>query len=97
LNLQDKKDTALYRRCDEVLHYHWDPIGVNDIPEARNEYENYLPALFTLLKSGADKAKIAAYLERIQTVEIGLYTNLSKNIEVAELLLAWKKSIFEAY
>jgi hypothetical protein len=37
------KDKELYRRIDEVVHYLWDPIGVSDVPEARDEYHSYLP------------------------------------------------------
>jgi hypothetical protein len=39
----------LYRRTDEVLHYIWDPIGIADVPEARDEYHSYLPRIFELL------------------------------------------------
>jgi len=35
LNHQEKE---LYRRTDEILHYLWDPIGVSDTPQARDEY-----------------------------------------------------------
>ncbi len=31
------EDMAPYRAIDEVLHYIWDPIGISDAPEARDE------------------------------------------------------------
>lgn len=39
-------ERELYQRVDEVLHYVWDPIGVSDAPEARDEYFSYLPIVF---------------------------------------------------
>lgn len=30
-----KKDLLI--RINEVLYYLWDPVGISDIPEARNE------------------------------------------------------------
>ena len=42
-------ELELYKRCDEVLHYVWDPIGISDVPEARDEYESYLPTVWRLV------------------------------------------------
>ena len=95
LKLRDKKDSELYKRCDEILHYVWDPIGVQDIPLARDEYYGYLPQVFKLLKSGADKIKISEYLDRTEEIDIGLSSNLSKNLEVAKLLINWRNAIYE--
>ena len=36
---------GLYKRIDEILWEDWDPIGVNDVEEARDEYQSYLPGL----------------------------------------------------
>ena len=33
----------LYGRVGEVLHYLWDPIGVSGVPQARDEYDSYVP------------------------------------------------------
>ena len=49
------QDKELYRRCDEVLHYLWDPIGVKGCPGARDEYDSYVPQVFSLVLKGADK------------------------------------------
>lgn len=43
---------ALYRRIDEILRNDWDPIGVSGIPEARDEYYDYLPIVFRLVLGG---------------------------------------------
>ena len=35
-------EAKLYRHCDEILHYIWDPIGVAGRTGARDEYDSYL-------------------------------------------------------
>jgi hypothetical protein len=55
----------LYRRVDEVLHYIWDPIGVCGIPEARDEYNSYLPQVFSMLKANAPEQELINFLELI--------------------------------
>ena len=69
-------ETALYRRTGEVLHYLWDPCGISDAPQARDEYDSYLPSVYSVLHQGADAAKIAALLTEIE----GKYTNLVSQI-----------------
>jgi hypothetical protein len=46
----------------DVLLDVWDPIGVKDWPDARDEYDAYLGDVFELLVGGAPDSKIAAYL-----------------------------------
>jgi hypothetical protein len=35
------KKNNLESAINEVLHYIWDPIGIQDMPAARDEYESY--------------------------------------------------------
>jgi hypothetical protein len=49
----------LYRRTDEILHYIWDPIGIGGSPGARDEYDDYLGHVFTLVNSGSLRKKFA--------------------------------------
>jgi hypothetical protein len=65
----------LYRRVDEVLHYIWDPIGVSTTPEARNEYESYLPKVFAMLKTSENGEEIKTYLRHIATDLMGAGNN----------------------
>lgn len=88
-------DEELYRRTDEVLHYLWDPIGVAGIPGARDEYDAYLPQVFSLLKAGAGADEIADYLTEISTQSMGLGSNRERDRHTAALLLEWKATIFE--
>lgn len=90
-------ELELYQRCDEVLQYLWDPIGVAGAPSARDEYYFYLPDVFSLVRENAKAEVISAHLLRIETESIGLLGNEKKASEVAKVLLAWKVHIDSAY
>jgi len=92
-----KADEELYRRVDEVLHYVWDPLGVSDTPEARDEYYSYLARVLSLLKTSSDVEQIAEYLSDVIIVRMGVTSNRTKNLEVAQLLLDWKYVIEKKY
>ena len=64
--------SGTYRRVDEVLHYLWDPLGVSDVPEARDEYNSYLPHVFSLVVRRASAQEIADFLDRTATHTMGL-------------------------
>jgi hypothetical protein len=83
-------DDELYRRVDEVLHYLWDPIGVSDIPEARDEYYDYVPNVLSLLRAEAGVDRIAAYLVDVETDRMGLGGNKERAEDAAEILVKWK-------
>jgi hypothetical protein len=84
-------ETALYRAVDEVLHYVWDPIGVSAIPEARDEYNTYVPQVFGLVRDGMTSEGIAIFLSRIVVERMGLRDNPSHSLEVANILVNWKE------
>ena len=89
----DTDNNELYQRVDEVLHYLWDPIGVSEIPGARDEYHSYLPHVFSLLKRGADENEIADYLGSVTSRSMELGTNRKRDLEVAEILINWKEEL----
>jgi hypothetical protein len=84
------EDMALYRAVDEVLHYLWDPIGINSVPQARDEYHGYLPKVFGMLREGADESQIAAYLTTVTIERMGLSPRTNHDRDVARILLDWK-------
>ncbi len=86
-------ELELYRRCDEILHYVWDPIEVADVPEARDEYLDYLPRLLRNLLDGDGEDEVAAYLINLEEEAMGLDTNGSKARSAAELLVRWRDHI----
>jgi hypothetical protein len=73
----DKKE--LRRAWDEiqekirpVLMEEWDPIGVDDVPEAADEYDGYIGGIYALLRDGASDERIAEHLSEIETKTMGL-------------------------
>ena len=87
------EDMELYRRTDEVLHYLWDPCGISDAPQARDEYYSYLPSVYSLLHQGANAAKIAAFLTEIEGKHMGLSGNIDRSQRIAETLVGWRDYI----
>ena len=60
--LPDSSST-LAAGVDRILWEIWDPIGVNDAPEARSEYQTYVPAVVALLRREASDAEFLTFLE----------------------------------
>jgi hypothetical protein len=50
----------------------WDPIGVNDIPEAADEYDVYVGDAYELLLHGASKDDMSVYLRNIEVERMGM-------------------------
>jgi len=78
---------ALSDAVDRVLWEHWDPIGVNDNPAARNEYSSYVPSVVRLLQDGADAFKLAQHLHSLERVSMGVETYPDHRARVAQRLL----------
>jgi len=95
-NVGDKlslKDNEFYRRCDEILHYLWDPTGICEEPAARDEYHSYLPRVFSLVKDGAAEGAVVDYLTEVEQ-HMGLTNEPGRAREVARLLIDSRKWIY---
>lgn len=90
----------LYQRVDEVLHYLWDPIGVSGVPEARDEYDSYLPHVFSLLVRRAEAQEITDFLDHTTTQPMGLSDTergRAHSKEVVDILERWREFIHGRY
>jgi hypothetical protein len=56
---------AVKQDVDRILWEVWDPIGVNQYPDARDEYSSYVNGVFELLAGGASDDLIAQHLVAI--------------------------------
>jgi hypothetical protein len=83
----------LYKIIDEILWTDWNPIGVNDSPEARDEYQSYLPHIFRLAIEGKDAERISASLIATIETNMGLSANKEHILNVAKKIVSAKKSI----
>ena len=91
-------EAELYRRTDEVLHYLWDPIGVSGVPQARDEYDSYVPHVYSMLQQGLADTEIADYLISIQRDQMGLTASdqsQERALEIADILIDYKECIAE--
>jgi hypothetical protein len=90
-------EKELYQRTDEVMHYVWDPIGVAGIPQARDEYDSYLPQVFSMLIERKTEAEIAAYLSEIEGDRMGLTPATENAAQVASVLTDWCETLRVKY
>ncbi len=77
----------LYNRIDEIIWKDWDPIGINDKQQIRDEYYGYIPQIFNLKIQGADKNKIADCLYEMETINMGTNGNQQNCEFVAEKII----------
>jgi predicted RNase H-like HicB family nuclease len=82
--------SELERRCEEVLHYVWDPIGVSGEPGARDEYVVYVPHVCGLLRTGATEKEVVAYLDSAVGEAMGLQPDSGRTAKAARVLIDWR-------
>ena len=61
----------LLREVEVVLWEDWDPIGVNDTPEAKGEYDSYAGAVFTVALKTRSAMAIAEHLIAVEHAAMG--------------------------
>jgi hypothetical protein len=84
----DAAKQRIYNAIDEILWNGWDPIGVNDNDDARDEYQSYTPTIFQLKMNGAGIYEIAEYLSWIETIRMGMTGNWKHCKEIAEKIFS---------
>jgi hypothetical protein len=78
------KNKSTFQLIDEILWKDWDPIGVNDTTEARDEYRSYVSTLVDLKITGAKYEAIAQHLFQLEVGHMGLNGNLENCRRVAQ-------------
>lgn len=86
-------EPVLHRYCDEVLYYHWDPIGVSEVPAARDEYDDYVLAVVRLVMGGATEVEIASHLTEIERSRMALPPNEDRARHTAGILAKWREAL----
>ena len=54
----------------QVLMQDWDPIGIKNTPECRDEYDSYIGGIYRLLARGATEEQIVEHLDRIESQQM---------------------------
>lgn len=78
----------LYDQIRVAVHKQWDPIGVSAYSDEMGEYDGYIPELYKLVESKADREVIIEYLWSVETIAMGLSGDRPQTERFADQLLA---------
>lgn len=62
----------LMEEIQKIFLKEWDPIGIQDIPEAQDEYDSYVSDIYKLIQSKRTESEVFDYLWGIETGHMGL-------------------------
>jgi hypothetical protein len=82
----NKEQKELYKAVDEILWNDWDPIGVNEIAP-RDEYQSYVPEIFSMLIQNKTDIEISDRLYKIETETIGVLGRKEHCLTIAKKLI----------
>jgi hypothetical protein len=77
---------TLHQGIKDVLLKDWDPIGVQDIPEAQDEYDSYVPTIYSMLITRKPINEVFEYLVWLETEHMGLTSDRQQTRSIAEKL-----------
>ena len=80
----------LYDTVRQVLIEDWDPIGIRDVPQARDEYDGYAATIVRMLAGGASLAELSDRLVEFEVDSMGLKGDFDRAQVVATKL--WRLS-----
>ena len=71
-----------------ILLREWDPIGVQDVASASDEYDAYAFQIYLMLQGRAPASvhEIASYLNQVQADHMELALTAARNHEVAAMI-----------
>lgn len=84
--IEKYQSRALRVQMRHVLLNTWDPIGINDEPNAQNEYDDYIGELFDLLENGAPDSAFLDYLYWAVNENMGLNASREDMQETVDAL-----------
>ena len=77
---------GLCSRVRAILSTDWDPIGIRDVPEAKDEYEPYVTPIANKLIAAISVSELSRFLLEIEIDSLGLNGNRDRARAVAEKL-----------
>jgi len=83
MDARDQRAQEIQESIRDVLLRDWDPIHVQDEPQAQDEYDSYVGGVYRLIASGASPRALAEHLARIERDAMGFGTSAEQLIEVA--------------
>ncbi|ELO0983535.1 MAG TPA: hypothetical protein DEU90_09215 [Enterobacter asburiae] len=85
-------DRFLYEQVRSVLLQEWDPIGINDLIEASDEYDAYVQPICEMLYAGKEIEDIYQYLHWVATDHMCLNGDSDLDRIIAEKLFYLPKT-----
>lgn len=79
---------TLQQKIRAILLEEWDPIGVIEIPDARDEYDGYVPDIYAILISQKPINDVFDYLLWAEAEHMGLTVNRQRTQRISEQLFA---------
>jgi hypothetical protein len=81
------KPTSLIAKVRQVLLADWDPIGIRDVPQAHDEYDEYVPPIARMLAERTTAVELSDRLLKIERDALGLKGDPDRARLVAARLL----------
>lgn len=86
---RNNERTRRLRRSMRPLLLRWDPIGVQGVPEAEDEYDCLISPLLHLLEGGAGAGELQEFLGHERATHFELSPQPHDDALLAEALVAW--------
>lgn len=87
-----RRAQELHDAIRKILLHDWDPIGVQDIIEAQDEYDSYVPTIYGMLIHRKPVNEVADYLYWLESEHMGLLSDRQNLMVIAKKLadlVAW--------
>ena len=83
----------IMNKIQKILLKEWDPIGIQDIPEAQDEYDSYIPSIYQIIQSKKTERELFDYLWWIETEHMGLSGNRRYTQTIAHKLFELSETL----
>lgn len=77
---------SLHQQIRETLIKEWGPIWIHDIDEAQDEYDAYVPTIYSFLIARKPSNEVLDYLLWLETEHMGLTADRQRTKYIAEKL-----------
>jgi hypothetical protein len=77
----------------EILLREWDPIGISYIPQAQDEYDSYIPHIYSQIIHNESEQALYDNLRDIEVVRMGLYGDPEQTHKALKSLMKLRESI----
>lgn len=86
MDLKSNPDAKLLHAIHNILLKEWDPLGIRRIPSMRDEYDDYLPNIFKLIRDNSSESEIFEYLWWIELKVLEKTGRKEHTLKIAKLL-----------